>query len=909
MKHTLILLFLLISSVVAFTQPEVSFDDNHRSVDENGGSATVSLELSQAYSMDVTATVYILSGIGTAHNGVDFTYNEMEYTFPANSTANIDINIPIIDDELENGDRFFALGIQNVTNGILGDVHKTGVFILDDEETAPTAQEALGIEFKNSYLVDGEGSAEILDYDPTTQRIYVLNSTATKVEVLDFSDPMNITSINSIDMTQFGNGATSIAVRNGVVAATVEGGDQMRGEVVFLDLDGNIINDVMVGYLPDMLTFTHDGTKVLVANEGEPNDNYSVDPEGSVSIIDISGGIEGLTQSDVSEVIFHAFDPFYDELKEDGVRLFGYNATVSRDLEPEYITISEDDQKAWVACQENNALVVIDIPNATAVEIMPLGTKDHSMMKNAIDQTDKTDFIYFGEWNIYGMFHPDAIASYTVNGTTYIVTANEGDQREYGDVIDEDTGVEDLTLDPMAYPHANLLQQDEFLGRIAATPYNGDTDGDGDIDMIHTFGARSFSIWNSETGEMVYDSGSDFEKITANHPVWGALFNASNSNNKFKNRSDNKGPEPEGVVIAKIDGRDYAIVGLERIGGIMTYDITDPMNPVFENYTNSRDLGEDEGGDLAPEGIIYISPEDSPVHNGIIVVANEESATISVYYLNNVYAPLEINATDKQVCYNGTVELGEMDLEDNDITVTGGSGDYTYSWSPAFRVDDATISNPSYGPVYYSYTGFTLNVTDNVTGETMTKSIDVTTLPQPSITAPLFKILSVSDYDIYCKDVTDWAQGAYEYNWFDVSLNNINEECIDFSSPGIHRIYVEGMNELGCVSRMKRIIVFTMNNKQTITGEDVAVSEDGIAFMYANPNPVVSEFNLFADFEDAAYLEVTISDMTGRKLMNFVESGTKSIDKPIDISEYTAGVYFVTISNGETTVTKKIVKQ
>jgi hypothetical protein len=282
--------------------------------------------------------------------------------------------------------------------------------------------------------------------------------------------------------------------------------------------------------------------------------------------------------------------------------------------------------------------------------------------------------------------------------------------------------------------------------------------------------------------------------------------------------------------------------------------------------------------------------------------------------LFGVYGDLEIDLTDVEACRGATVNIGGSATDcDDDYPlvdyISGGSGYYDLQWTPAFRLDDATSTNPSYGPVFYSFTGFTLNVTDNITGETLNKNIAVTTLPEPQITAPLFNLLSASDIDINCKDVTSWAQGATNYDWYDVNLNDINEECVDFSSPGIHRIYVEGYNEQGCVSRMKRIIVFTMNNKQSLLEEDVAVSADGSAFMYANPSPVLNDFNLFADFDDAASLEITISDMTGRELMTTVVNGSKTIDRRIDITGYTSGVYFVTVSNGETTVTKKIIKQ
>ena len=99
------------------------------------------------------------------------------------------------------------------------------------------------------------------------------------------------------------------------------------------DTDGNNQVGVEVGALPDMLTFTPDGSKVIVANEGEPNSDYTIDPEGSVSIIDVSGGLGAISQANVTTLNFNAFNPAQAALEAAGVRIFGPGATVSQDLE------------------------------------------------------------------------------------------------------------------------------------------------------------------------------------------------------------------------------------------------------------------------------------------------------------------------------------------------------------------------------------------------------------------------------------------------------------------------------------------------------------------------------------------------------------------------------------------------
>ncbi len=622
--------------------PSISFEKEYTYVSEDEDSVDINIIISEAYSLSTSANI-VLSSVGTAINGTDFSLKEdSTVVFPANTCDTITFTIPLIDNEEAGNDKFFVLSIDSLETANVGSISNIVIYILDDENSDPIRSKELNMEFVSSYLVDESGSAEIVAFDSATQRLFVLNSTATKVEILDFSSPTKITSLKTVDMSQYGDGATSIAVKDGVVAATVDAGPDSEGYVVFMDIAGNTLNSVTVGYLPDMVTFTPDGSAVLTANEGEPSSDYSVDPEGSISYIDITGGVANLTQSDVANIGFTEFNSDSASLVAKGVRIFGLNATVAQDLEPEYITVSDDSKTAWVTLQENNAIAVVDLSNKEVADIMPLGLKDHSLPENALDASDKNDSIFFSTFPIKGMYMPDAIASYSVNDTVYLVTANEGDQREYGD-IDEDVSIgdDDYILDENVFPEAEILKKDILLGRLAVSPYSGDIDNDGDFDEIHVFGARSFSVWNSVTGKQAYDSKDEFEKATASDSVYGSLFNASNSNNKFKNRSDNKGPEPEGVTVAEIDNEIFAFITLERTGGLIVYNITDSKECKLVDYVNSRDLGENEGGDLGPEGIIYISAQNSPIDTAMIVVANEVSATISVWKLSNVIAKQE----------------------------------------------------------------------------------------------------------------------------------------------------------------------------------------------------------------------------------------------------------------------------
>lgn len=479
-----------------------------------------------------------------------------------------------------------------------------------------------------------EGAAEIAAYDLISQQVFITNAENNTLDRLYIGDPAAPEFREPIDLSPYGAGLNSVATNgSGLVAVAVESENkQDPGSVVFFAANGRFLAQVPVGPLPDMVTFTPDGTRVLVANEGEPNDDYTVDPEGSVSIIDLSGRITDLDAGNVRTATFRNFSD--QQLLDNGVRIFGPGATAAQDLEPEYIAVAEDGRTAFVTLQENNAIAVVDIPRAEIAGIITLGTKDHQLAENALDASDEDGRINITTHPVLGLYLPDAIATITTGGETYFFTANEGDSRDY-EGFSEEARVADLTLDPAALPNAAELQAEEAIGRLKVTTTLGDTDGDGSYEALYSFGGRSFSVWNS-SGTLVWDSGDDLEQITAEQLP--DHFNSTNDeNDSFDDRSDDKGPEPEGLTTGTIGDRAYAFVGLERIGGFMVYDITDPTTPAFVEYVNNRNFDGDPeagtAGDLAPEGLLFISAEDSPNGEPLLVVTNEVSSTTTVYSL------------------------------------------------------------------------------------------------------------------------------------------------------------------------------------------------------------------------------------------------------------------------------------
>lgn len=539
----------------------------------------------------------------------------------------------IVDDARKEGAEIAVLAISNPTSGlVLGDVVAQTVFIADNATS-----------FLNR--VGGASSAtasEVPAFDAASGRLYVV--AASTVNVYQLADDGALTPLQSISPgfdVPAGTVAApnSVAIKNGLVAIAYEIKDAVtgahhEGKVAFLDAaTGADLGAIGVGALPDMLIFTPDGMTLLVANEGEPNgygQPTSVDPLGSVSIIDLSAGVSAAT---VRTAGFEGFDAQKAELQAAGVRIFGPGASVAQDLEPEYITVTPDGRTAVVTLQEANAIAMVDIASATVTSIVPLGAKDFSLPGQGFDASDRDvngtsaggGKVNIQNWPVFGLYQPDAIASYTVGGQTYHVMANEGDSRSYTGYSEEvRVGDASYVLDPTAFPDAATLKLPANLGRLQLTRATGDTDGDGDIDRIESFGARSFSIRDSE-GRLVFDSGDQFERITAAQSP--TLFNSEGSVAGFDTRSDNKGPEPEGVVLGVIDGHTYAFIGLERIGDVIVYDVTRPDRPEFIDYVN---LSEDRG----VEGLAFVSAEDSPTGKPLLITAAEVSNTVSVYEIN-----------------------------------------------------------------------------------------------------------------------------------------------------------------------------------------------------------------------------------------------------------------------------------
>ncbi len=477
----------------------------------------------------------------------------------------------------------------------------------------------------------GNAAAEIAVLDRATGKLLVTNGARNRVDVFDLTDPSAPPATFPLDA--YGADVQSVAVHDGLAAVAVSPATVTDpGSVVFFDVATLTPRGVVtVGALPDMVTFTQQGTTVLVANEGEPRctagqtPQQATNPEGSISIIELAGR----EPRRVRTADFRAFDGQLASLQAAGVRVGTWpGSTVAQDLEPEYITVSKNGRTAYVTLQENNALAVVDVRAARVTAIVPLGVKDHSRPGNELDVNDQQgDRGVFVSAPVDGMYMPDAIADAHIRGRTYLFTANEGDNREYPCFRDV-SRASNFTLSPQTPAQLGIGRLDASvfaLSRYTGTPpITGNATAPAQYTRLATFGARSFSVWD-DRGRLVWDSGSIIDRTVdeldptgwrAAVSPWATAIHDS--------RSDNKGSEPEGLAVGKVAGRTLVFVGLERAGGVMVFDATDPTAPTFQSWAR-------QAGDVSPEGVAFVKEEDSPTGRPLVVVSHEISGTTVVY--------------------------------------------------------------------------------------------------------------------------------------------------------------------------------------------------------------------------------------------------------------------------------------
>ena len=601
----------------------------------NSGATTLSFTVTRS-DRNGAFTVDFATSSGTATSGSDFTATSGTLTFLAGGSTTQNVSVLLTGDTTIESNETLNVTLSNVVNtaGTAAITDATGTGTLTNDDTTPVAfpaSNSLTSTVKGSITLAG---AEIPAFDPLSDRAFTSSNTG--IQVLNLANPAAPVFINTITPSTLGIPAiisddiSSVAVRKGsganpsvLAAAIINNPKTSSGHVVFLNAaTGALIGHATVGIVPDHIAWTPDGSKLLVCNEGElstPEVTIAVAvpdaAQGTVSIIPVdAAGSPGTVQT----ADFTAFDTQTAALKAAGVRFYD-DGVPSTDFEPEYLAISSDGAKAMVTLQEANAVAVLDIASATFTSVAPLGKKNFSALRADFSDADGMKNLRTGQ-PVFGLYMPDAIASFTSGGQTYYVTANEGDDRNDFIAPNETNIVNNAgyDLDNTVFPNEADLKLNANLGKLTVSNLpglRGDTDNDGDIDEILMYGARSFSILDS-AGAIVFDSGDMIEMIVAS--LHGSNFDDG--------RSDNKGPEPEGVAVATLGARTFAFVGLERSHMTLVFDVTNPLAPTYVTSLV-------RSGDFNPEGIVVVSEADSPSGRPLVLVTSEVSNTLSIFEL------------------------------------------------------------------------------------------------------------------------------------------------------------------------------------------------------------------------------------------------------------------------------------
>lgn len=259
-----------------------------------------------------------------------------------------------------------------------------------------------------SYTFDtglGEANAEIPAHVPGTNLLLVTNGGS--LSFLDISDLTDIKRAREdLDLSPYGE-PTSVTVRPDGRVAAIAIRSEAPGVVLSIStapdsLGHTIGKPVTVGHVPDALRFTPDGKMVIVAGEGEPikKGNFP----GTLAFISIAE--DGTPALDTLLTLSDKTHPELASQSADGI-------------EPEYVAISPDSRTAYVVCQENNLVLVADVPERNIADVWDLGVSD---VRPAYTDSSKP-LDQFQDFR--GRREPDGIAL-TPDGK-FLLTANEGD--------------------------------------------------------------------------------------------------------------------------------------------------------------------------------------------------------------------------------------------------------------------------------------------------------------------------------------------------------------------------------------------------------------------------------------------------------------------------------------------------
>lgn len=446
------------------------------------------------------------------------------------------------------------------------------------------------------------------------------------------------------------------------------------GKVLIYKTDGTYIDAANVGDLPDMVKFV-DNSTLVVANEGEPEDDYSSDPEGSISIIKL----------DAENKVHNVTTLGFEDVELEGEVRIKPNSTKEKDIEPEYVAVSESCETAWVSLQENNAVAIVDLQEKEITSVKGLGKVDVSKVEMDITADDSAAPVLDNPENIFALRMPDTMVAYNVGGQDFFIAANEGDDREYDEWVDYEKAKK-LDIDLSAELEAAVVTPDAGMESLRVLNDLGLNQAGDQYDELYIAGTRSFTIFDAN-GSVVFDSGSDFEKEIAQN--YAANFNTRvDDSDDFDDvtgpydkidddyyfwegvdaRSLKKGVEPEALAVHKIGDKVFAYIGLEKQGGFFVYDVTTPADSKQVEYFNDIDYTKkpSEAGDLAPEGMVAFAQDDK----NYLAVAHELSSTLAIFELADNGTVTKLTSVKLGSFDEGAAEIVDYSVQDKKLFVT-----------------------------------------------------------------------------------------------------------------------------------------------------------------------------------------------------------------------------------------------
>lgn len=515
----------------------------------------------------------------------------------------------------------------------------------------------------------GADVAESIAYDATSYLVYAIGDPG-YLSVVAFNSTTGLGYVSGSILVS-DTRATSVDVCGDLVAVSVWGSNVARnGYVEFYNrydpksMSFQQLRRQSVGYTPIEVKFTTDCETLVVVNRGDAgwtNDTdftSFVNPEGSVTVISsIVRSGQTLTYT-VKTANFTNFNDQVSALQQQGLHFVmqedsrNNTYTLAQDIEPESLTFSSDRSIAYVCLQENNAVAILDLASATVTAIYGMGFKDFSLDTNAIDSNDNDKIeITKKPRGFYGLYQPDGVGTFSVEGNRYVVTANEGDSREYqlhdqvlfSEEVEGDFFVGKLTPSANSSLYASIVDGGDLNGLRMSSAIGRNENGL--YEAIYAFGGRSFSVYRQDANQLtqVYDSGKVLaEEHVSRYRTWfnGQVSPSKTVSQSFDSRSDRKGIETEAVHVATVGGDRILFLSNERTSTLFVFQMENPSSPELlatATNINTQLTGQEAYdartlGDADPEGLVYVPPSSSPVTGkAVLIVAGSYSGTVSLY--------------------------------------------------------------------------------------------------------------------------------------------------------------------------------------------------------------------------------------------------------------------------------------